>query len=916
MNRKLLSLVLAAVFTLSLGTNGFTYTYTGGTKDAKSFTINPQAMAGLTGNLDKYEGDEAGIEAANDMTTRISAVFNYTAGIVTSAIDADRNITIYDQGRFRATLGYNDDGTYTITAFAVYGSDWAKISGFSGSTDGEKLKNFLLHMGVSESALQAYAKDDDGNFIAEDGSILTEDDIAEGKAGKMVDVSWLDQAAQQLKKGINHSISINFTAQYGASVTYSVNGKQLETIAYDGSAIQTFHYNAAGTLESITQLTYEADTSDASNVNTTTTTSDRTVSADATTSGTTTDGQTGMTRYTVASGSTVNVSRTNVDGNSTQTAEVAVTYTDESGERHSRNVTLSDVSISGGRLKGKYNGQEFNVRVGSATNTETSTSQTKRQNNVKMNAVYNTIHCDEWGRQSYVTNSNGDITARYSYSSNGSITSSWDASSNSMTYYTGGKAAFVMNDAGFITTRYFYHENGSLDGVMSYNYDADTGTVNATSMTAYRWGNVIGSANLADTQPGQPRTFDQLRAAVDYIKAHPGEAIDSLKAGATLTDAETREIQGIKFADVNDEESNESTYSDDARKKYNDIMSKNTSRFGNITSIAIYESDLKNTALMSAFGINANDMTNMLKASNGYSAVGNLGLTIDVIEFDTDTVDGGTNTERVTKNTEAGDSGKARGTFLRSSTNLNSETTRNGIVGQQLKATLTVMDHGGQKYQANCEPITLREAVNQIITNTTTVTNQYSADPVVTGTLVTSQNDLQKIADTLKTDDNNVTIEDGVIVVTDKDGNVTKYAAVKDGQINMMEGSGFTSMDGETMLVDVSELSDSEIADMKSAGTVMFMGNVAYTESGQLAIAMDRSYGGGYKFGTEKEIKDEMARIERVANGEEPAGANDAWISENTAANIAQLGKNWMENEGGSIKDRLEEAWGILKPRF
>ena len=170
MNKKIVSFVLAMVLSVGLGVSSlFAYEYTGGTKNAGSITIDPQNLAGLAGNIDKFTGEEKDIKGAETTTTRICAVFNYTAGIVTTAIDADRNITIYDQGRYRATLGYNDDGTYTITNFAIYGTDWDKIEGFAGATDGEKLKNFLLYMGVSESALQCYAKDEDGNFLAEDG---------------------------------------------------------------------------------------------------------------------------------------------------------------------------------------------------------------------------------------------------------------------------------------------------------------------------------------------------------------------------------------------------------------------------------------------------------------------------------------------------------------------------------------------------------------------------------------------------------------------------------------------------------------------------------------------------------------------------------------------------------------------------
>ena len=925
MNKKIMSFVLAMVLSAGLGVSTlFAYTYTGGTKHATSFRVNPQDMANLAGNIktEGYDGTEDSIAAANDVTSRICAVFNYTAGMVTSAVDADRNITIYDQGRYRATLGYNDDGTYTITSFAVYGTDYSRIQQAGG------LKNFLLAMGVSETALKCSKTetDEDGNtyFVDEDGNRLSEEDLENGKTAAQVDVDWLSQAEKQLAKGINHSITINFTAQYGASVTYSVNGKQMETIAYDGTQIAQYNYNSAGTLETIDQLTYETDTSDVTGHDSETNGYTTTVK----TGGTSTGGGSDAIHYTVSSDGKVKVAKTTVDGKTTTTAEVTVTYTGKDGLQHEKKFTLSDVEEGkNGKLTGKIDGQTISLTVDkkNAKATKTQKGTTNTQDSILYKATKNVIHCDAWGRQSYVTNADGIVTGRYSYSSNGSITSSYDAATNNVTYYTGGKASFVMNDAGFITTRYFYHENGSLDGVMSYNFDADKehgNYVEATSMTAYRWGNVIGSANLADIEEGQPKTFDQLRAAIDFIKANPDKAIASLKEGAKLTEGEIAQIQNIHFSDVSEEEDEDDddkdkddALSDADRKLYNKIMSTNTSVFGNITSIAIYKSDLSNTALMNAFGVNAADIANMAAMSNGYSAVGNLALTIDVLDFETTAYDGTT----TTKATASASMGSHTWHSIQSlSTKKNTTTTKNGMVGQQLKATLTVMDHGGQSYQANCTPITLREAVNQEIRVDTEVTGIMETDPVVAGTLVTDKAALEEIAKTLGVDASKVSVgEDGVITVTNDDGTTSRYVAVKDAELNMMEGSGFFKLkEGETMLVDIG---DSDVEQFKSGDKVMFMGDVAYTgpnNTGALAIKMKTEYGGGFKtFKDEDAMKAEMKRIENVANSGVAEDPNDQWIITNTNINSAKLGKDiekLMNGDGTVSVQDLREAWNHL----
>jgi len=906
MNKKIMSFVLAMVLSVGLGVSSlFAYTYTGGSKKATSFRVDVQDMAGLAGNI-KTTGfdinDKDTIGAAESVTSRICAVFNYTAGIVTSAIDADRNITIYDQGRYRATLGYNDDGTYTITSFAVYGTDYPKIKEMGG------LKNFLLAMGVSETALKCSKTrtDKEGNtfFVDEDGNDLTEEDLENGKTAAQVDVAWLADAEAQLAKGINHSITINFTAQYGASVTFNVNGKQLETIAYDGTQLAQYNYNAAGTLETITQLSYTTDTSDVTKVDTETEGYKTTV----TSGGRTTGGGKDSIRYTVASDGEVKVSKTTVDGETTTTADVTVTYEGKDGLTHEKKVTLTGVTIDDdGNLKGKFDGQNISIKINkkAAKPTETKKGTTNRQNGVVYTATHSTIHCDEWGRQSYVTNEQGMVTGRYSYSSNGSITSSFDAATNNITYYTGGKASFVMNDAGFITTRYFYHENGSLDGVITYNFDQDKGITTATSMTAYRWGNVVGSCNLADIEEGQPKTFDQLRAAVDFIKKHPEEALASLKEGAQLSDEDRAELEGIKFSDVTDEDSK---YDDKARKNYNKLMSKNTSVFGNITSIAIYQSDLKNSKLMSAFGVNAADIANMSAMSNGYSAVGNLALTIDVVDFET--VYDGKNTTVVTATKSMG----SHKWHSIQSLSTGSKTVKNGVVGQQLKATLTVMDHGGQSYQANCTPVQLRAPENQVLTLETT--GIMESDPVVAGTMVTDKAKLEEIAKTLGVDASQVSVgDDGVITVRDENGNVTnRYVAVEDAEINMMDGNGFKSLGGEAMLVDIGDM---DVSTIKSGDKVMFMGDVAYTgpnKTGALAIKMNTNYGGGFKsFSDEAAMKKEMQRIVDIASGAQnpAADGSDQWIIDNTKANSATLGDLLKDKNKVSLDD-LREAWDRL----
>lgn len=599
MNKKILSFVLAMVLSVGLGSSVFAYEYTGG--------VNAGGNASVSVSLDDLENQREtgqinrsgeGVAGATEATNRVCAVFNYAAGIVLSVMDSDRNLTLYNAGNPFISLGYNEDGSFTVTGVTLQGTDIKAVEAAGG------LKNFLLALGVPETSLQC-SKTKDGV-------------VAEGQK----DVAWLSQAEEQLKKGINHSISINFTSQYGASVTYCENGKSLETIAYDGTQIAKYNYNAAGTLESIDQLTYEVDS------------------------------------------------------------------TDVSGKGAEKRIT-------GATAKGSWN----------------------------------TVHLNEFGKQDYVTNSKGDITTQYSYSSNGSIASVQDFTKNETTYYSGGKAAYVINDQGFKTAEYFYHENGSLDGIKSYNYDQDKGIVTGTTITAYRWGSAVGTADLSSGTGVQ--TFDQLRAAVDSIKANPNAALESLKAGAAgKTDA------------------------------------SNSSIFGNITSIALYTSDLKNSALMNFLGIKSEDVAAMRRMSNGYSSVGNASITIDTIDYETTTKDNGT----VIKG----------GSFATYST---SDKVSDGVVGEKMSVKLTIMDHGGQSYQVNCESKTLRDPVNEVISKTT-----YK-DPAVVGTVT------------------------DIVTINGKE-----YAVLKDAQVDILDGKGFQSADGEEIYVCLEDLDEKpEIGDTFSA---------------------------------------------------------------------------------------------------
>ncbi len=748
MNKKIVSLVLAMCLSVGLGVSNLVfadpYEKTGG---ATSADWGNAGVASSSGSVTVTIPDEQKAAVGNT-ESKICTVFNYKSGILLSTMDQDRNVTIFDAGKARATLGYNDDGSFTVTNFYLTGSDWDKISKMSGKTDGEKLKNFLLSVGIQESALKASSVDKDGNVNTD----------------KQVDVAWFDVAADQLKKGINYSVAINLTANYGASMTWSVNGKQQETIGYDGTVLETYNYNAMGTLESVSQTTYKLK-----------------------------DGQV-------------------VD--------------DKNKVQHEKTTT--------------------------------------------------TLYMDEFGRQSYATDTEGNVVTRYSYSSNGSLASVYNKENESTTYYSAGKVSFVVNDKGFTTARYAYHANGSLDGLTSYNYDEDTGATKKTTITAYKWGREVGTADLSSGTG--VKNFDELRTAVAEIKADPEKAKQSLIAGA----------QGQDEA-------------------------KNTSKYSNITNIAVYESDIKGAkgdALLRFLGI-SDQKAKMLAMSNGYSLVANAEFKIDTIAFETETKDGGTKTE----------GGKFEAYT-------ESKTTREGKVGEKLSCKVTIMDRGGASYQVNGAEHTLRAAVNAQVTTTKV------QDPAVEGEMWAPQSEEELIA---KAQELGIDVNDEKAMNDLRNGfytdaNGQTFAIVNASSVNIMDGNGFQPAEGETVMVAVDNATKEQIVNnIKASGDrgIMFMGDARESTTGYLTITMNVTYGGGFVQGQEavQQAKAEISSISaQVASAKyqyESGNMSEAeynkivkdagWVGTNTDANLttfANGGFSWDTEKSAS--ENLRDAWRLL----
>jgi len=913
MNKKIVGFVLAMCLSFCLGVaNVFA-----------DFSISQQQMSSQMGIGDIQKNKEAErtdenwgkATGAKEKTNYICMVFNFTSRGVYSSIDQDKTITLFNAGEAFLVLKYNEKsgdkgyGSYSVASITLSGSLYIQIEKSGG------VENFLSKI-VEQKQLECSSRK-----VDEDGKV-TVDNRDKGK------LKWLDKndehsADKYLALGVNYSLTIDFTAAGGASVSFAINGKQTQTVGYDSLVMQVFVYNLAGTLEKIEQVVDEYDV-------------DRTNKA-------------------IEGGADAN----------------SVAYYKESR---------------------------------------------------------NTVHMDETGRQSFVTDTAGNTIMTYTYSSNGSMFSSHDYKTNNTTFYDQGRVSFIKNDKGFTIQAYFYHENGSLNGIKTYNWDADQHKNIETSIQAYRYGKLIGSAKLPPTyyengKTNQPTTFDELRKIVDDLKENPDRAKEDLANGAKSAMANIKNYKengkdkyiwnssywqdatGKAIADEGSEddvakarfESEEKARAEkdegytakewdkqdkDTKANYKkknvvtvskDTMNKlkalgkenakwaasNFSAFATLTAVPIYENDITNkinikedplVQFLALFVKNptgiydpksSSTMTNIerfyldiqlaIDKSNGFSAIIQISLTIGAKDFETDEFDDkntkkniiGTNTKTNKKTSvEYGrfksyetTSGKSRKTV--NSGEAEERITRVGKVGQTLSLQIMFFDHGQQNFGVATQSVDLAKPVNQkyekvqdvIVEETVNVTKHV--DPAVEGDIWSSEatdeelkaemekrgideNDeeaiealkkelsqakLEAMADRLGIDKNDKDAMDLLekgFYINDAGEACMLLAA---DSVNLMEGSGFQAAGGEIYVIKMDKNEMNKINAKREAtgdNHILIMGDVSGTdEAGYKTVTMNTGYSGGWVMGA-----NEIAEMKTAIN----EGKLD-WVNENTAIN-------------------------------
>jgi len=163
----------------------------------------------------------------------ISATYTYLSGMLVMQTDKDGNRVFYERGMVRYVLDKNGN----LLSFNVFGTD--NVTSFDSLCQ-------LISSRTGKSVQDVKKMFEGGDGTDEKGNIVN----------KRETPNWLNEAISWTA-GVNRSISIDFTAQGGASCTFIENGRPVYAKAHDGELIAQWVYNPDGSLKEVWQLQYQ-----------------------------------------------------------------------------------------------------------------------------------------------------------------------------------------------------------------------------------------------------------------------------------------------------------------------------------------------------------------------------------------------------------------------------------------------------------------------------------------------------------------------------------------------------------------------------------------------------------------------------------------------------------------------------------
>jgi len=445
------------------------------------------------------------------------------------------------------------------------------------------------------------------------------------------------------------------------------------------------------------------------------------------------------------------------------------------------------------------------------------TYKTNTQTGANLNGDVKTEHYKNNAKELGISESAiagiGGAISVVTYTANGSKNVAIDGTTGNITYYADNKISAVKNSDHGIVHDYFRAENG----VLISKWDSD-GTADADS-SGTRGGTTTVYSYFGETPM---YTFNDVS----------GE-----KYFGSTAKAEAAIAKGNKFKA--------------------EIMKGNypalEGEFADIKTIYWTQNDILKMRASGCTFFSEDEMTNMLKGSNGTGVVGSTEITA------------------ATWNTLPDNpimAGKVNTKWENRGTGTNGKVVEKSYKGYTVKNT--IMMGGNAVYVTQ----------HNIVTSGTVV---KESDPAVSGKLYPGEGatdeEIEAKAKELMGEEeyNNLSDEEKAAVLADlKEGFITidgkTYAVVVDAEMNVLDGSGFHSANGEAILVQVTPEQRSKItAGLSESRDVMFMGTVHPEGSddngqvnGHLAIAMKDSYGGGFVSGTAEEIEAMKVEMESI----------------------------------------------------
>jgi hypothetical protein len=729
-----------------------------------------------------------------------------------------------------------------------------------GATYEEKLKNYLISMGVSSADLQVQPaiydnngkpisrhEDKDGNMVWSankengneydlNGDGKCSDDEWEAYNNRASEnVAWLNEAATFLQGGVTNSIQFNFNAAGKTTATFCINGQaqytyaaqRIPVMAADGTMngeqlykVQEYKYTDNGFLIEVVSNTFDVIF----------------------------NGNPDADKY-----------RKEKD------AWLANNPTKENGDLNTEADYIAHIEKNKDSDAYKHY-EAYNKAISENQYTYGLTQQITKYN--------------EYGQPSHVVDADGNVQSVYTYGINGSLLQVESKVNGTITTFVNGQAYNTFNSQGGLIQATRYHANGLMDYTDTYN----NGT--PVTRTVYSRNFSLGTFSMQNATAAG-KTPDQLRAVIAEIR------------NAT-TEQQIQEIaqkNGLISMDV---------YASDLNNAA--LMKYMLNPAGTTTDATAAKKSME--LALAVMHNNNNGYLPIGKATFVYGKTGETKYTFNGKDYaskeelakamyEQDKADGSVSPSWVMN--EDG-SINVDSSFKKMNANSGNYSGWSGpaITSTTGDTTNTI------KFSVYAEGQPVFDIQNTIVVEKGKTDTIVKHDPAVVGVVnsIVGENG------------ETVVMRNGKAYIIDGNGDEVEYtgktyAKLSATGVNMMDGSGFQAADGEEIYVEVSL---EQAAALEIGGEAMFMGDVSKSEDGKYVMTINTNYnvtvnGRNYKgMVTGADVQaakaDIQAESEKAITGESKYG----WMNTNTAQNRGIFG---LVNPTQFLND-WRDGWAAL----